>query len=114
MSSPQRKATQVAKTSSPRRFVFLLLDRFTMLSFAGAIEPLRIANRVAGEDLCQGVLAGAGEVVACANRAAVALLGKVAACAFRIVPPDDPSSAPQATPPNSPRITPKARRLVGL
>jgi len=39
------------ETDRPRRFVFLLLDRFTMLSFAGAIEPLRIANRVAGKPI---------------------------------------------------------------
>ena len=49
MALPQRKATQTAQAEVPRRFVFLLLDRFTMLSFASAIEPLRIANRVAGE-----------------------------------------------------------------
>ena len=31
------------------RFVFLLLDDFTFAAFAGAIEPLRLSNRVAGE-----------------------------------------------------------------
>lgn len=30
-----------------RRFVFVLMDNFTMLSFAGAVEALRIANRMA-------------------------------------------------------------------
>ena len=73
MSNPQRKATTVAKTDSPKRFVFLLLDRFTMLSFAGAIEPLRIANRVAGEQLYTWVLAGEGEMVSCSNGAAFKL-----------------------------------------
>jgi transcriptional regulator GlxA family with amidase domain len=33
------------------RFVFLLLDNFTFIAFAGAIEPLRIANRMAGRTL---------------------------------------------------------------
>ena len=28
-----------------KRFVFLLLENFTLLAFANAIEPLRIANR---------------------------------------------------------------------
>ncbi|MEY4697270.1 MAG: hypothetical protein RIT14_1698, partial [Pseudomonadota bacterium] len=31
MSLPLKKAQQVTKTAEPRRFVFLLLDRFTML-----------------------------------------------------------------------------------
>jgi len=35
----------------PRNFVFVLLDQFTMLSFACAIEPLRIANRMVGKPL---------------------------------------------------------------
>ncbi|MEY5038880.1 MAG: hypothetical protein RL472_1986, partial [Pseudomonadota bacterium] len=73
MPSPQRKATSVAKTASPKRFVFLLLERFTMLSFAGAIEPLRIANRVAGEEIYRWVLAGEGEFVTCSNGAAFKL-----------------------------------------
>ena len=45
-----------AKKSVPadaktRRFIFLLLNKFTMLSFACAIEPLRLANREAGKKL---------------------------------------------------------------
>jgi len=73
MSSPPRKATPVAKTATPKRFVFLLLDRFTMLSFAGAIEPLRIANRIAGQDIYRWVLAGEGDMVSCSNGAAFKL-----------------------------------------
>ncbi|MDV7141702.1 GlxA family transcriptional regulator [Tropicimonas sp. TH_r6] len=54
--------------SRPRRFVFVLLDRFTMLCFACAIEPLRIANRVSGKTLYDWVTAGdGGEKVACSN-----------------------------------------------
>jgi transcriptional regulator GlxA family with amidase domain len=74
MSNPPRKATSVAKVASPKRFVFLLLDRFTMLSFAGAIEPLRIANRVSGQELYAWVLAGeGGEYATCSNGAAFKL-----------------------------------------
>ncbi|MEY3960459.1 MAG: hypothetical protein RIR14_1113, partial [Pseudomonadota bacterium] len=73
MSSLQRKATSVIKSAAPRRFVFLLLDRFTMLSFAGAIEPLRIANRVSGQELYSWVLAGEGDLVACSNGASFKL-----------------------------------------
>ena len=58
------------ETNRPRRFVFLLLDRFTMLSFAGAIEPLRIANRVAGKPIYEWRLIGEGGVSAtCSNGA---------------------------------------------
>lgn len=76
MSTPPRKATSVAAEAEPRRFVFLLLDRFTMLSFASAIEPLRIANRMAGRNLYTWSLAGEagaqGEVT-CSNGAAFRL-----------------------------------------
>ena len=59
---------------APRRFVFLLLDQFTMLSFAGAIEPLRIANRVAGRPVYAWALAGEGGAAAtCSNGAAFQL-----------------------------------------
>ena len=69
-----KKAQQVAKLSEPRRFIFLLLDRFTMLSFASAIEPLRIANRVAGQTIYTWRLAGeGGEVAVCSNGAAFRL-----------------------------------------
>ncbi|MCC6305613.1 MAG: GlxA family transcriptional regulator [Rhodobacteraceae bacterium] len=52
---------------APKRFVFLLLERFTMLAFAGALEPLRIANRVAGRTLYRWCLAGEGGAVAVAS-----------------------------------------------
>ena len=51
-----------------RRFVFVLLRDFTMLSFACAVEPLRIANRMAGRPVYSWVLAGeGGESVTCSN-----------------------------------------------
>ncbi|MFN0113296.1 MAG: GlxA family transcriptional regulator [Paracoccaceae bacterium] len=57
-----------------RRFVFLLLRRFTMLSFACAIEPLRLANRVLGHDSYSWALAGEGGVEAvCSNGVAFRL-----------------------------------------
>jgi len=42
----------------PRRFVFVLLDQFTMLCFASAVEALRIANRMSGRRLYEWILAG--------------------------------------------------------
>ena len=44
----------------PRRFVFALLNNFTMLSFASAVESLRIANRMAGARLYDWILLGEG------------------------------------------------------
>lgn len=59
----------VAAPAKARRFVFVLLRDFTMLSFACAVEPLRIANRMAGQELYAWVLAGeGGESVTCSNR----------------------------------------------
>ncbi|WP_050526308.1 GlxA family transcriptional regulator [Pseudorhodobacter aquimaris] len=74
MSVILKKATSIAKDSAPKRFVFLLLDQFTMLSFASAIEPLRIANRVMGRDAYSWVLAGEGDgFVKCSGGASFAL-----------------------------------------
>jgi len=75
MISPQpHPETRRRETNRPRRFVFLLLDRFTMLSFAGAIEPLRIANRVAGQLIYEWRLIGEGGVSAtCSNGASFQL-----------------------------------------
>ena len=69
MTLAPRKATQTEKATGPRRFVFLLLDKFTMVNFAGAIEPLRIANRVSGETLYTWVLCGEGDSKTCSNGA---------------------------------------------
>ncbi|MDQ2065627.1 GlxA family transcriptional regulator [Xinfangfangia sp. CPCC 101601] len=74
MPSLQRKATQISKEAPQRRFVFLLLDGFTMLAFASAIEPLRIANRIAGSKLYSWSLTGEnGQEVSCSNGASFKL-----------------------------------------
>lgn len=49
----------------PHRFVFVLLDRFTLVSFASAVETLRLANRMSGRNLYEILLIGAsGEFAA--------------------------------------------------
>jgi transcriptional regulator GlxA family with amidase domain len=48
---PAAAIKHAPSSERPERFVFLLLDDFTMIAFAGAIEPLRIANRMAGRTL---------------------------------------------------------------
>ncbi len=71
---PMRKATPNAPSTAPRRFVFLLLDRFTMINFAGAIEPLRLANHVAGRAVYEWKLAGEGGAEkTCSNGATLRL-----------------------------------------
>ncbi|WP_225029604.1 GlxA family transcriptional regulator [Xinfangfangia pollutisoli] len=74
MPLPERKAAHATVAHAPRRFIFLLLDRFTMLAFASAIEPLRIANRVAGKTIYTWALAGeGGETATCSNGASFKL-----------------------------------------
>ncbi len=54
------------RDAKPRRFVFVLLDNFTMLCFSAALESLRIANRMAGKTLYSWELAGeGGDTVTC-------------------------------------------------
>ena len=58
----------VETTGKTRRFVFVLLENFTLLSFAGAVECLRIANRMSGKSLYDWVLTGdGGDFVSCSN-----------------------------------------------
>ena len=42
----------------PKRFIFTLLEEFSLQSFSGAIDSLRIANRAAGRTLYNWKLAG--------------------------------------------------------
>lgn len=62
-----RQPVKVAtKAEKPKRFVFVLLENFTMLCFSCALESLRIANRMSGKTLYEWVLAGeGGDYVTC-------------------------------------------------
>ncbi len=54
----QREFIQVdTPTTKPRRFVFVLLDQFSLLSFASALDCLRIANRMSAKPLYDWVMA---------------------------------------------------------
>jgi len=55
----------------PRNFVFLLLKNFSMASFSAAIEPLRIANRVAGYELYRWQIASEDGTTATASNGVV-------------------------------------------
>ncbi|PSL19420.1 GlxA family transcriptional regulator [Shimia abyssi] len=64
------KATRQAETTDnkSRRFVFVMLENFTLLSFASAIDCLRLANRRLGWDYYEWQLATEnGEVVKCST-----------------------------------------------
>ncbi|MEL6620218.1 MAG: GlxA family transcriptional regulator [Pseudomonadota bacterium] len=52
------------EVGQPKRFVFVLLDNFTLLCFSAALESLRIANRMAGQDLYSWRIVGEGGDVA--------------------------------------------------
>ena len=60
MSSPRQMAKETAHAALPRRFVFVLLDKFTLLSFSSALESLRIANRTLDYDAYRWMLIGEG------------------------------------------------------
>ena len=64
----QPQIVEVDAKGKPKRFVFVLLDNFTMLCFACALESLRIANRMANKKLYDWAIAGeGGEVARCSN-----------------------------------------------
>ena len=47
---------KASKSAGPLKVGFLLIPDFSMLAFASAIEPLRAANRMAGEELFKWVI----------------------------------------------------------
>lgn len=59
----------MAEQGAPDHFVFLLIEDFSHLAFACAIEPLRIANLVSGRQIYSWSLASDnGERAVCSNR----------------------------------------------
>ncbi len=66
--APSHGTMKLPTSERPHRYIFLLLDRFTLMAFASAIEPLRLANQVSGQKLYQWVLASVdGQQVSCSN-----------------------------------------------
>ncbi|MCB1354978.1 MAG: GlxA family transcriptional regulator [Maritimibacter sp.] len=49
---------RASNDAQTRRFVFVLLERFTLLSFAGAVDALRLVNRQLGRQACSWQLVG--------------------------------------------------------
>lgn len=54
------KGDAVIKRSAQQRFIFVLMHQFSLLSFAGALEVLRVANRMGGAPLYSWTLVGEG------------------------------------------------------
>ncbi len=67
-------ATGKRQRSATAEIVFLLIDNFSHLAFSCAIEPLRIANRVAGQMLYHWRLASRDGVSAVCSNGAVTLV----------------------------------------
>jgi len=66
----QRQTTikTAPQNDTPKKFVFVLLDQFTLLSFAAAVDCLRLANLMAGQDLYSWRLVGeSGDTVSCST-----------------------------------------------
>ena len=62
-----RNAVEVSGVPErPRRFVFVLMENFTLLSFSAGLECLRLANRMSGKRLYDWMLVSeGGETVRC-------------------------------------------------
>ncbi|OIQ45464.1 MAG: AraC family transcriptional regulator [Roseobacter sp. MedPE-SW] len=66
MQAHRKPVNPPTETRPTKRYVFVLLERFSMLSFASAVECLRIANRMAGRNAYRWSLVGEeGENVTC-------------------------------------------------
>jgi len=66
MSAPLSATRVPIDTEKPRRFVFVLLDQFSLLCFATAVDSLRIANRMAGKNVYTWIAMGeGGETISC-------------------------------------------------
>jgi len=66
VTTPTNSAANYGKTRGTKRhFVFVLMENFTMLSFAGAIESLRLANRFSDGAYSWDLAGEGGEVATC-------------------------------------------------
>ncbi|MEM9736405.1 MAG: AraC family transcriptional regulator, partial [Pseudomonadota bacterium] len=73
---PQLPATSFATQEDrpPREFVFLLTPQFSMMAFAAALEPLRMANRMTRRELyAWRLVSSEGVAVECSNGTVVSV-----------------------------------------
>ncbi|MFY0736442.1 GlxA family transcriptional regulator [Aurantimonas sp. NFXS3] len=77
---PRPGASEGPGSGPKRTIVFLLVPNFSMIAFATAIEPLRIANRVVGREIYRWRLASPnGQPVRASNGVEVAVTSSVEA-----------------------------------
>lgn len=61
---------------APKRFVFLLTPKLSMLGLAAAVDPLRLANRMSGRDVYSwSFISETGAPVTCSNGARIEVDG---------------------------------------
>ena len=71
----------------PTRFGFLLINDFTLISLASAVEPLRVANRLSGRQLYSWhIFSEDGEPVVASNGMSLVAEGSVASIGRRSAP----------------------------
>jgi AraC family transcriptional regulator, carnitine catabolism transcriptional activator len=63
---------------APADVVFLLIQRFSMISLYGALEPLRIANRFAGKRFSWRFVSADGTPVSASNDIPISVMGSLA------------------------------------
>lgn len=60
-------STGQTRDNQARRYVFVLMENFTMLSFAGAVDALRIANRMVPGSYSWILTGEGGETITCSS-----------------------------------------------
>ena len=63
---------------TPADVVFLLVQRFSMISLYGALEPLRVANRFAGKSFSWRFVSADGNSVSASNDIPISVMGSLA------------------------------------
>ena len=64
----------IGKGTQPTRIGFYLVSQFSMIAFSNALETLRMANQVSGEELYEwGLISSDGSAVVCSNGISVAV-----------------------------------------
>ena len=67
----------------PRHITFILIEEFSHLAFSCAVEPLRIANLVSGEDLyAWSFVSEHGEQAVCSNGSVTLVLPAMSTPSF--------------------------------
>lgn len=66
----------LTSSPEPKRFVFLLTPKLSMIALAAAVDPLRLANRIMGETIyAWEFVSETGEPVTCSNHAIISVDG---------------------------------------